>query len=151
MKILVLTKNNPIEILHTVERIYNTVSNKLNHLTCVSPQVTSLMIEETKGYPYLETYYSAIKTFEKLKDQMATCTTHFIVVGYVPKNTRFWYDAVVGLDNKDIEDYPLQKIPNNVDNIELFKLSDSEILFEDFETLRIFLKKATQEKKEDEL
>lgn len=149
MKILVLTKNNPIEILDTVQRIYNNLGNNLKHMTCVSPQVTSLMIEEAKGYPYLETYYTSIKTFEKLKDDMASGSTHFIVVGYVPKSTKYWYDAVVGLDNNSIEDYPIKKIPNNVDNLELFKLSDAEITFNDFETLRIFLKKATQEKRDE--
>lgn len=151
MKILILTKNNPIEILHTVERVYNTVSNKMEHLTCVSPQVTSLMIEESKGYPYLETFYVAIKTFEKLKEELAHKTEHFVVVGCVPKDSRFWYDAVIGLDNIDIQDYPVKTIPNNVDNIKLCKLSDADVVFNDFEELRIFLKKATQEKKENEL
>lgn len=147
MKILVLTKNNPIEILSTVERIYNALGNKLDYMTCVSPQVTSLMIEEAKGYPYLETYYTTIKVFEQKKDEISKNCQHFIVVGRVPNNTKYWYDAVIGLDDPNISDYPIKTIPNNVDNIELFTLKDADITFNDFETLRIFLKKATQENK----
>ena len=112
--------------------------------------MTSLILEESKGIPYLESYYTAINTFEGLKDELSDKRKHFIVVGRVPKNTRFWYDAIVGIDNKAIADYPTKSIPNNVYNIELFKLEDSEVLFRDFAELRIFLKKATQEK-EDEL
>ena len=151
MKILVLTKNHPTEITNIVERIYGTViGNNTENIVCASPQVTSLILEESKGIPYLESYYTAINTFEGLKDELSDKRKHFIVVGRVPKNTRFWYDAIVGIDNKAIADYPTKSIPNNVYNIELFKLEDSEVLFRDFAELRIFLKKATQEK-EDEL
>lgn len=150
MKILVLTKNHPTEITNIVERIYGTViGNNTENIVCASPQVTSLILEESKGIPYLESYYTAINTFEKLKDELSDKRKHFIVVGRVPKNTRFWYDAIVGIDNKAIADYPIKSIPNNINNTELFKLDDSEVLFRDFAELRIFLKKATQEKENE--
>lgn len=148
MKILVLTKNNPVEILHTVERIYSSVSNgNMKHMTCISPQVVALMVEEAKDYPYLEVFFSALRTFENQKEDISTKCNNLIVVGTVPISTRYWYDAVVGLDNEEIEDYPAKSIPNNIDNISLMELKHADVTFNNFETLRIFLKKAIQEKK----
>lgn len=156
MKILLLTRNNPIEITNIVQRIYETICNRLEIMTVVSPQVVALMVEEAKGYPYLETYYSAVRTVEKEKENMTKQTKVLVVVGSVPRSSRIWYDAVVGLDDENASDYPIKTIPNNTDKVEMMNVKEADVIFNDFEQLRIFLtrivnKEATDVKRESEL
>lgn len=147
-----LTKNHPIEIVSVVERLYNSlVQNDLKHITCISPQVISLMLEETKGIPYLYSYETAIFSYEKQKEEIANGCTHLITVGYVPKNTRFWYDMIIGYNNEEIMDYNIEERAKINEGYELFKLKDAEVTFEEFETLLFFLKKVTKERKTNDI
>lgn len=135
-----------------MQKIYNTViGNRIEDIVCVSPQVTALMIERSKGYPYLETFYTAINVYERTKEELSSSYKTFITVGCVDQSSRYWYDAVVALDSEEIDSYPLKTLKNNTNNVELLKLSEADIVFDDFESLRIFLKKIIQEQKKDEL
>lgn len=149
MKILLLTKNNPIEITNTIQRIYETVCNRMEILVAISPQVVALMVEEAKNYPYLEVFHSAVRAVEKEKEDIAKSTKVFIMIGSVPRSSRLWYDAIVGLNDDNISDYPLNTIPNNVDNVEMMTVKEADITFDDFEQLRIFLTRIVKRETEN--
>lgn len=148
MKILLLTKNNPVEILDIVRRL-NEHFNNTKKVLCVSPQLVAWMVEEAKGIPYSLVYYSAIRQVEKQKDYIASTTENFIMVGTTDSSTKIWYDVIVGLDNKNIRDYTDFPQEYNTDNISCFKMKNADVVFEDFKELLVFLYKIMENNKND--
>lgn len=147
MKILLLTKNNPVEIIDVVRRLNNHFNN-MEKCIVVSPQLTAWMVEEAKGYPYMLVYYNAIKIVEKNKDELASKAENFIMVGTTDMASKSWYDIIVGIDNPDIEDYTDFPQENNVDHINCFSLKHADVIFNDFSELLTFLYKVMENKNE---
>jgi hypothetical protein len=150
MKILVLTRNHPVQIVDVVSRIYNTViGNNYKNAICISPQVAAMMVQESKGVPYQQAYYPALQAFEDKKDTYAAAAKHFIVVGTVPNDSKTWYDAIVALDDAEsIKDYSDFDNDFNTRHYTMCNIADGDILFKHFDELRYFLVKMIQEKKD---
>lgn len=143
MKILVLTRNHPVQILDVLNRIFTTVfNNNLEEGLCISPQATALMVEEVKGIPYRTAYYPALKVFEQQKEELSLKAPHMVVIGTVPVDSYAWYDAVVGLDDAEsIKDYNDFDEDFNTEHYKTLTLKDSDCIFNHFDELRYFLTK----------
>lgn len=137
MKILVLTKNNPVEIVDVVERIRQRFYNDKLKFFCDSPQLVALEIEAKKGIPYTYGFFPAIKTFEKTKDEIANVVDVFITVGTTNRKSEVWYDVIVGLDNFEIDNY--SKFDTSVYSCTCYKLKESDIKFDTIDELLTFI------------
>lgn len=149
MKILILTKNHPVQILDVVTRIYNTIlDNRLDEGICISPQAIAMMVEEAKNVPYQVAYWPAVKTFEDEKEELSTKAKHFFVVGSVPVSSLSWYDAVIGIDDApEIKDYTEFDDDFKTEDYVMTTLDNAEVMFEDFDNLRYFITKVLQQEK----
>ena len=149
MKILVLTKNNPVEVLNTVQATRNKFYNDNLKFFCDSPQLIAWEIEEKKGIPYTMAFFPAIKIFEKNKDLIADKMDVFITVGTTNKDSESWYDVIVGLDNFDIKDYT--QFDSSVYKCKCYNLKDSDIHFDTIDELLFFINKIVRikDKKND--
>ena len=139
MKILVLTKNNPVEVLNTVQAIRNKFYNDNLKFFCDSPHLIAWEIEEKKGIPYTTAFFPAIKIFEKNKDLIADKVDVFITVGTTNKDSITWYDVIVGLDNFDIKDY--KQFDTSIYQCQCYTLKDSDIHFDTINELLFFINK----------
>ncbi len=139
MKILVLTRNNPVEINYTVNRIRNYFYNDSLKVFCDSPQVVSLEIEAKNNIPYTFSFFPAIKTYEANKDNISSIVDVFITVGTTDVNSKSWYDVVVGIDSYDISNY--KNFDTSIYSCNYFTLKDAEIKFNNIDELLVFLNK----------
>lgn len=139
MKILVLTKNNPIEIMDITNRIRQRFMYDGKKFFCDSPQIVAWELEEKKGIPYTVAFFPAIKIFEKQKDQINELVDVFITVGTTDKKSVGWYDVIVGLNNFDLKDY--KEFDTSIHSCEYFTLKDSDMKFDEIGELLIFLSK----------
>lgn len=137
MKILVLTRNHPVEIQDIVTRIRDRFYYDKLKFYCDSPQSVALEMEECKGVPYTFGFFPAIKTFEKLKQEIADKVDVFITVGTTDRKSEIWYDVIVGLDNFEMDDY--KKFDQSIYSCELYKLKESDIRFDTIEELLLFI------------
>lgn len=87
MKILVLTKNNPVEIVDVTNRIRQRFMYNEKKFFCDSPQIVAWELEEMKGIPYTVAFYPAIKTFEARKEMINELVDVFITVGTTDKKS----------------------------------------------------------------
>lgn len=139
-KILVLTKDNPVEVIDTMGRFYTAFSELDPTILVCSPQYTAYQLEQAGKASYLEALYPAIRTFKKI-DNFANSETEFIVVvGVIDKKDKYNYDAIIGIDNKDIEDYPYYNEDFNTTNIELTRVENSDIIFNTIEEAIYFIR-----------
>lgn len=139
MKILVLTKNHPVEIVDVVNRIRNRFFNDKLKFFCDSPQLVAWELEEKKGIPYTYAFFPAIKTFEKNKDIIANAVDVFITVGTTDRKSETWYDVIVGLDNFEIDNY--SKFDTSIYSCTCYKLKEGDIRFDTIEELLFFIDK----------
>jgi hypothetical protein len=139
MKILVLTKNNPIEIMDITNRIRQRFMYDDKKFFCDSPQIVALELEQMKGIPYTVAFYPAIKVFENRKDMIYDVVDVFITVGTTDKKSVGWYDVIVGLNNFDFKDY--KEFDTSIHSCECFTLKDSDMKFDEIGELLIFLSK----------
>ena len=137
MKILVLTKNNPVEILDITNRIRSYFMSHEKKIFCDSPQVVALEIEQMKGIPYIIGYYPAIKVYEGRKDMINEAVDVFITVGTTDKKSLGWYDVVVGLNNFEIKDY--KEFDTSIHSCEYLTLKDADMKFDNINELLLFL------------
>lgn len=137
MKILVLTKNNPVEILDITNRIRSYFMSHEKKIFCDSPQVVALEIEQMKGIPYTIGYYPAIKVYEGRKDMIYDAVDVFITVGTTDKKSAPWYDVIVGLNNYELKDY--KEFDTSIHDCEYFTLKDADMKFDEVNELLLFL------------
>lgn len=142
MKILVLTKNNPIEIADVTNRIRQRFMYNEKKFFCDSPQIVAWELEEMKGIPYTVAFYPAIKTFEARKEMINELVDVFITVGTTDKKSAGWYDVIVGLNNFDLKDY--KEFDTSIHSCECFTLKDSDMKFDEIGELLIFLSKMVE-------
>lgn len=139
MKILVLTKNNPVEIVDVVNKIRSAIYYDEKKCFCDSPQMVAWELEEMKGIPYLYGFFPAIKTFEKNKEQFYDAVDVFITVGTTDINSADWYDVIVGLNNPEIQDY--YNFDTSIHQCDLFTLKNADIKFDTTNELLFFIRK----------
>lgn len=139
MKILVLTKNNPVEITEVVQKIRNRFYFDDLKIFCDSPQAIALDIEQKKGIPYTFAFFPAIKTFEKNKEEISEAVDVFITVGTTDVKSMGWYDVIVGLTNFEISNY--KSFDTSIYSCDYFTLKNADIKFDEIEELLFFINK----------
>ena len=159
-KILVLTKDNPIETLDIMRRFYSSFAELDSNVVVVSLQFTAWQVQDAakkqgKEISYLDCFYSAVRTFKKINSFIKDDTNFLIVVGTVDKVDKYNYDAIIGINNGEIEDYPNYNEDTNTTNIKLLKLKDSDVSFNTIEEaiyfIRIIMERERREQRENEL
>lgn len=139
MKILVLTKNNPVEITEVVQKIRNRFYFDDLKFFCDSPQAIALDIEQKKGIPYTFAFFPAIKTFEKNKEEISEAVDVFVTVGTTDVKSMSWYDVIVGLTNFEISNY--KSFDTSIYSCDYFTLKNADIKFDEIEELLFFINK----------
>lgn len=139
MKILVLTKNNPIEIIDIVNKIRQHFYYDPKKFFCDSPQMVALELEQFKGIPYTIGFFPAIKTFENRKEEFNQLVDVFITVGTTDKASMPWYDIIVGLNNYELKNY--SEFDTSIYSCECFTLKDADMKFDDIKELLFFIDK----------
>ena len=140
-KILLLTKINPIEVLDVMMRLYRGDCAD-SHTLFFSPQYTAMLASETTGGPFQEVFYSGLRVWETQKEKVLVSHPEFdivVVVGTVDKSTISWYDAVISLNNPDINDYVMDE-DFNTTHIKYLTTEDGEIKFNTLEEAEYFIK-----------
>ena len=140
-KILLLTKINPIEIYDVMMRLYR--SELMDGKTIFfSSQYTSMLAAQTLSVPFQEVFYSGLRTWDSLKQE--TMDKHpeydfWVVVGTDDEKNRNEYDAIISLNNPEIEDYVFDEELNTT-NIKVMKTEDGEVKFDNLDEVIVFLK-----------
>lgn len=147
MKILLLTKNHPVEILDVIQSIHGHFQNT-EEVTCISPQGVALMVEEAKGFPYLSVFYPALHQVVTQKEELSSKTKNLIVVGTIDKGSRKWFDVIIGLNTKDIQNYKDFDEDFNTYGYKCMTLKDADIVFETKQELLFFLNRIVRIKNE---
>lgn len=140
LKVLVVTKNNPAEAMIVTRQLYQAFGEMNQHIFIGCPQFTAWQVAEVKEIGYLEAYYPALRTYKKIHNMVDETIDICIVVGTGDKKDFFDYDAVIGLKNKEIQDYTDFPEELNTTNIEVIKLENCEIQFNTIEEVVHFLK-----------
>lgn len=144
-----MTKNHPIEALNVYRQINGYFSGDKD-TTILCPQALALMIEEVKGFPYTEIFYPAFNQIEGQKDEIASKYKNVIVVGSAATSSRTWYDIIVGIDSKDINDYEYDE-DFNIHHYEFMKLKSADVTFETVEEMMFFINKMMRIERENEI
>lgn len=150
LNILVLTKNHPVEILDIVTRLYNSLGQLDAGIYIGSPQVIAQMVSQTKGVPYLQTYYPAMRSY-RLATQFAADNgiDTIVTVGAVDIHDLNTYDAIIGIDNPEMEDYPFFDEDFNTDGAISTTLKQAELLFETVDEIIHFIRIVRKEKQKE--
>ena len=149
MKILVFTKNNPVEITEVVQKIRNRFYFDNLKFFCDSPQAIALDIEQKKGIPYTFAFFPAIKAFEKNKEEISEVVDVFITVGTTDVKSMSWYDVIVGLTNFEISNY--KSFDTSIYSCDYFTLKNADIKFDEIEELLFFINKIVRINNKDEV
>ena len=139
MRILVLTRNNPVEISYVINRIRNYFYNDSLKFFCDSPQMIALDVEHKSNIPYTFAFFPAIKTYEANKEDISNMVDVFITVGTTDVDSKYWYDIIVGIDDYNISNY--KTFDTSIYSCEIFTTKDAEIKFNNIDELLIFLNK----------
>ena len=139
-KFLVITKNHPIEVMDVMNKLYEAVGNIDLGVFIGSPQFTAFQVEQIKKVPYMEGFYPAVRAYKKI-DEFAGENVHTaIIVGTVDIEDLLDYDAIVGLDNPEIQDYKEFPQEFNTTNMTIADLRYSDIIFTKIDELIYFLR-----------
>ena len=140
-KVLLLTKINPIEVYSIMMQLYR--SELVDGKTIFfSPQYTSMLAAESLKVPFQNVFYSGLRTWEQLKEE--TMVSHpeyklWVVVGTDDEKNRNTYDAIISLNNPEIDDYKFDP-EFNTTNIKVMTVEDGEIKFNNLDEVIVFLK-----------
>lgn len=147
LNILVLTKNHPVEILDVVYKLYNSLGQLDAGIYIGSPQVIADMVSQTKGIPYLQAYYPAMRSYRQATKFAAKNNINTIVtVGSVDIHDLNNYDAIIGLNNPEVEDYTFFDEDFNTDGAISTTLKQAEILFDTIDEVIHFIRIVRREK-----
>lgn len=139
-KILVVTKNHPVEVTSVIKDIYESVATLNQRIFVGGPQFTAWQVSEMKNINYLDLYYPAIRAYKNIENLATEDVDIAIIVGTGDIKDFFNYDAVVGINNKEVQDYTNFPEEMNHTNIETIKLSNCEIKFNNMNELLHFLR-----------
>lgn len=140
LKILVLTRNHPVEVIDVMRELYESIGALDNSIFIGSPQFTAYQVSQTKKIPYTDAYYPAIRAYKKIDDFANEDTSAIIVVGAVDRLDIFKYNAVIGLKNKEIKDYTEFPEEFNTTKLTTTVLENSDILFNNIEEVIHFIR-----------
>lgn len=140
-KILLLTKINPIEIYSVMMQLYRSEVATPDTIF-FSSQYTSMLAAQSLKVPFQNVFYSGIRTWDSLKEE--TMANHpeykmWVVVGSDDEKNRNYYDAILSLDNPDIEDYTFDEEFNTTD-IKVMTVKDGEVSFNNLDEVIVFIK-----------
>ena len=140
-KVLLLTKINPIEIYNTMMQLYRSEVAAKDTIF-YSAQYSGMLAAQSLNVPFQDVFYSALKTWNDLRDETINAHPEFnfwVVVGTDDKRNRNFYDAVIALENSEIDDYTFDEDFNTTD-IKVMKIDDGEVKFNNLDEVIVFLK-----------
>lgn len=145
-----MTKNHPTEALSVYQQINGCFSGDKDFIA-ISPQAVALMIEEIKGYPFLDMFYPALHQVEEAKEEIASKYKDVVVVGTAATTSKSWFDAIIGINNAYVSDYKNFDEDFNVHKYKILTLKDADILFNTMNEVVFFLKHMMRVNKENEV
>lgn len=156
LKILVVTKNHPIEIGTVSATLHQAVGFGDHEVMVNSPQFIADMVAKNLNVSYLQTYYPALRAYKNVEKYMEESNLDILVtVGTIDINDALGYDAIVGLKNDEISDYTSFDEDFNTTEITPIKLENVDILFEKMDELihfiRLTIKNYRREKRQSGL
>ena len=140
LKILVVTKNNPVEAMITTRQLYQAFGEMRSDIFIGSPQFTAWQVSEVQSIDYKDAYYPALRAYKKIDSMTDESVNVCIIVGTADKKDFFDYNAIIGLKNKEIQDYVDFPEEMNTTKMEVLKLENCEIQFNTIEEVIHFIK-----------
>lgn len=149
--ILVLTKNHPVEIGDIVRQLYTALGGFDQKIFIGSPQITADEVAQAKKCSYLQTYYPAMRAYRKVNEFAEKNDISVIItVGAVDVHDLNSYDAIVGIDNPELQSYTEFDEDFNTDHAVSTTLKNSDIIFDNIEQLIHFLRVIIKNNEEKE-
>lgn len=139
LKILVVTRNHIVEIQDVCAALTQAVATGVEDVVVNSPQFIADMVSRSRGIPYVQTYYPALRAYKNIEGYMEEGQM-LITVGTIDRRDLRSYSAIVGLRNDDIQDYDVFDEDFNTTNMETITLDEVDILFDNLEELIHFLR-----------
>lgn len=140
LKLLIVTKNNPAEAMVVTRQLYESIGELNNRVFIGSPQFTAWQVSEVQNIPYLHAYYPALRAYKKIDDMAGSDIDVCITVGTADLKDFLNYNAVVGIENKEINDYKDFPEEFNTTNMTVIELKHCEIKFYNMNELIHFIK-----------
>lgn len=141
LKLLVITKNHPVEILTTCAAIHQAVGMGDKEVVVNSPQFIAEMVSQAQNVAYTKTYYPALRAYKNIEKYMEEQNMKILVtVGTIDKRDALSYNAIVGLDNPEIQDYDVFDEDFNTTNMEVVPLNKVDIMFDKLDELIHFIR-----------
>ena len=141
LKLLVITKNHPVEILTTCAAIHQAVGMGDKEVVVNSPQFIAEMVSQAQNVAYTKTYYPALRAYKNIEKYMEEQDMKILVtVGTIDKRDALSYNAIVGLDNPEIQDYDVFDEDFNTTNMEVVPLNKVDIMFDKLDELIHFIR-----------
>ena len=141
LKLLVITKNHPVEILTTCAAIHQAVGMGDKEVVVNSPQFIAEMVSQAQNVAYTKTYYPALRAYKNIEKYMEEQDMKILVtVGTIDKRDALSYNAIVGLNNPDIQDYDVFDEDFNTTNMEVVPLNKVDIMFDKLDELIHFIR-----------
>lgn len=141
LKLLVVTKNHPVEILATCAAIHQAVGMGDAEVVVNSPQFIAEMVSQAQNVAYTKTYYPALRAYKNIEKYMAEQDMKILItVGTIDIRDARNYNAIVGLNNDDIDDYTVFDEDFNTTEMEVFPLNCVDIMFDKLDELIHFIR-----------
>ena len=141
LKILVVTKNHPVEIVSTCAAIHQAVGMGDAEVVVNSPQFIAEMVSQVQNVAYTKTYYPALRAYKNIEKYMEEQDMKILItVGTIDKKDALSYNAIVGLDNPEILDYDVFDEDFNTTAMEVMPLANVDIMFDKLDELIHFLR-----------
>ena len=141
LKILVVTKNHPVEIMTTCAAIHQAVGMGDDEVVVNSPQFIAEMVSQAKNVAYTKTYYPALRAYKNVEKYMAENDMKILVtVGTIDIKDARSYSAIVGLQNDEIDSYTVFDEDFNTTDMVTFPLEKVDIMFDKLDELIHFLR-----------
>lgn len=141
LKILVVTKNHPVEIITTAAAIHQAVGMGDEEVIVNSPQFIADMVSRTHNVPYTKTYYPALRAYKNIEKYMEESNLKILItVGTVDTKDVLDYNAIVGLQNDEIQNYEVFDEDFNTTEMVVFPLEKVDIMFDKLDELIHFIR-----------
>lgn len=141
LKILVVTKNHPVEIVSTCAAIHQAVGMGDEEVVVNSPQFIAEMVSQAQNVAYTQTYYPALRAYKNIEKYMAESNMKILItVGTIDMQDARDYSAIVGLQNDEISDYDVFDEDFNTTDMVVFPLNKVDIMFDKLNELIHFLR-----------
>ena len=152
LKILVVTKNHPVEIMSVCAAIHQAVGMGDQEVVVNSPQFIADMVSKAKNVPYTKTYYPALRAYKNIEKYMEEQNMKILItVGTIDKRDTLSYNGIIGLKNDEIADYDVFDEDFNTTNIEVLTLNQVDIMFDKLEEVIHFIRIAINNYRKGEI